>query len=40
MTTDLQKLIEKRIRIERIKKETRSCKDKLFEVCFNAQKRK
>lgn len=40
INTDLQKQIEERIRIERIKKQTRACKDKLYETCKNQLRQK
>ena len=40
MNRDLQKEIEERIRIESIKKETRSCKEKLYEICVDQKKQK
>ena len=36
----LKKEIEERIRIERKRKETKACKDKLYEICFRQQKQK
>ena len=37
---DLQKEIEERIRIENVKNETRSCKEKLYEISENLRKEK
>ena len=38
--TDIQRQVEERIRIESIKKQTRACKEKLFEMCSNEAKQK
>jgi len=40
ISTDLQKQIDERIRIEKVKNITRSCKDKLYEICKNQIKQK
>ena len=38
--TDLQKQIEERIRIQKLKNITRACKDKLYEISYNERKQK
>ena len=37
---EIQKQIEERIRIERIKNVTRACKDRMYEVLASQEKKK